>query len=118
MADLRAFVETKLLSKSEKTLEKIGTEEPKPLLIQQVWIPGSARRCLFVPAKLILYHHSSQEYHHSLDTGEDHLSRPASALAKIFEHKNEFKAPIGWGNLVKGKSMPSLRYHFITLLLL
>ncbi|KAK6643812.1 hypothetical protein RUM43_000075 [Polyplax serrata] len=84
MADLRAFVETKLLSKSEKTLEKIGTEEPKPLLIQQ-------------------------EYHHSLDTGEDHLSRPASALAKIFEHKNEFKAPIGWGNLVKGKSMPSLR---------
>lgn len=36
MADLRAFVETKLLSKSEKTLEKIGADEPKPLLMQQV----------------------------------------------------------------------------------
>lgn len=32
MADLRAFVETKLLSKSEKTLEKIGRDDPpKPL---------------------------------------------------------------------------------------
>lgn len=36
MADLRAFVETKLLSKSEKTLEKIGSEEPKTFLLQQV----------------------------------------------------------------------------------
>nr|CAD7444735.1 unnamed protein product [Timema bartmani] len=31
MADLRAFVETKLMSKSEKTLEKVGTDEPKVL---------------------------------------------------------------------------------------
>ena len=31
MADLKAFVETKLLSKSEKTLEKIGRDEPKAL---------------------------------------------------------------------------------------
>ena len=29
MADLKAFVETKLLSKSEKTLEKIGRDDPK-----------------------------------------------------------------------------------------
>lgn len=29
MADLKAFVETKLLSKSEKALEKIGQEEHK-----------------------------------------------------------------------------------------
>lgn len=29
MADLKAFVETKLLSISEKTLEKIGRDEPK-----------------------------------------------------------------------------------------
>lgn len=29
MADLKAFVETKLLSKSEKTLEKIGRDETK-----------------------------------------------------------------------------------------
>lgn len=34
MADLKAFVETKLLSKSEKALEKIGQEEPKDLLEQ------------------------------------------------------------------------------------
>ena len=31
MADLKAFVETKLLSKSERTLEKIGRDEPKAL---------------------------------------------------------------------------------------
>lgn len=34
MADLKAFVETKLLSKSEKALEKIGQEEPKTLFDQ------------------------------------------------------------------------------------
>jgi len=34
MADLRAFVETKLLSKSEKTLEKIGRDDPKTLAEQ------------------------------------------------------------------------------------
>ena len=34
MADLKAFVETKLLSKSEKALEKIGQEEPTPLYEQ------------------------------------------------------------------------------------
>lgn len=31
MADLRAFVETKLLSKSDKALEKIGHDETKSL---------------------------------------------------------------------------------------
>lgn len=35
MADLKAFVETKLLSKSEKALEKIGQDEPK-MLFEQV----------------------------------------------------------------------------------
>lgn len=35
MADLKAFVETKLLSKSEKALEKIDQEEPK-MLFEQV----------------------------------------------------------------------------------
>lgn len=34
MADLKAFVETKLLSKSEKTLEKIGRDETKSLFEQ------------------------------------------------------------------------------------
>lgn len=34
MADLKAFVEMKLLSKSEKALEKIGQEENKALFTQ------------------------------------------------------------------------------------
>lgn len=40
MADLKAFVETKLLSKSDKALEKIGQEDSKPLGEQVV---GSRR---------------------------------------------------------------------------
>lgn len=85
MADLRAFVETKLLSKSDKALEKIGQEEPKMLF--------------------------EQERHTSLDTGEDHLTaRPTSvpSSSKIFEAKDidYMKHP---SNLIKGKSMPSLR---------
>lgn len=39
MPDLRAFVETKLLSKSEKTLEKIGRDDAAKPLDEQV------RRC-------------------------------------------------------------------------
>lgn len=31
MADLKTFVETRLLSKSDKALEKIGQDEPKLL---------------------------------------------------------------------------------------
>ncbi|XP_031838286.1 unc80, NALCN channel complex subunit isoform X4 [Nomia melanderi] len=83
MADLKAFVETKLLSKSEKALEKIGQEEPKMLF--------------------------EQDTHRSLDTGDDHLTRPTSTASKIFEAKDvdHIKHPT---NLVKGKSMPSLRY--------
>lgn len=42
-----------------------------------------------------------QEYHRSLDTGDEHLSRPNSSMSKMF-------GPIP-SNLVKGKSMPSLR---------
>lgn len=38
MADLKAFVETKLLSKSDKALEKIGQDDPKPLSDQIVSI--------------------------------------------------------------------------------
>ncbi|XP_049834730.1 protein unc-80 homolog isoform X4 [Schistocerca gregaria] len=83
MADLKAFVETKLLSKSEKTLEKIGRDESKSLF--------------------------DHEYNRSLDTGDETLTRPCSAFAKIFEPKAEqdkVKPPPS--NLVKGKSMPSL----------
>ncbi|XP_014469276.1 PREDICTED: protein unc-80 homolog isoform X4 [Dinoponera quadriceps] len=81
MADLKAFVETKLLSKSEKALEKIGQDEPKMLF--------------------------EQECHRSLDTGDDHLMRQASTSSKIFEAKDVdyMKHPT---NLIKGKSMPSL----------
>ncbi|KAK9704328.1 hypothetical protein QE152_g28369 [Popillia japonica] len=75
MADLKAFVETKLLSKSDKALEKIGQDEPKLLRNQA-------------------------EYHRSLDTGDEHLTRPSSIRSKMFE-------PLP-SNLVKGKSMPSL----------
>lgn len=38
MADLKAFVETKILSKSEKALEKIGQEEPKDTLVKVNYI--------------------------------------------------------------------------------
>lgn len=34
MADLKAFVETKLLSKSEKALEKIGQDDPKMIFAE------------------------------------------------------------------------------------
>ncbi|XP_045467085.1 protein unc-80 homolog isoform X2 [Harmonia axyridis] len=75
MADLKAFVETKLLSKSDKALEKIGQDDPQTLAEQM-------------------------DYHRSLDTGDEHLTRPSSSARISF-------AP---SNLVKGKSMPSLRY--------
>ncbi|XP_026299994.1 protein unc-80 homolog isoform X5 [Apis mellifera] len=83
MADLKAFVETKLLSKSEKALEKIGQEDSKMLF--------------------------DQDSHRSLDTGDDNLTRPTSTMSKIFEAKDvdHMKHPT---NLIKGKSMPSLRY--------
>ncbi|XP_076677709.1 unc80, NALCN channel complex subunit isoform X4 [Andrena cerasifolii] len=83
MADLKAFVETKLLSKSEKALEKIGQDDPKMIF--------------------------AEDSHRSLDTGDDHLTRPTSTTSKIFEAKDvsHMKHPT---NLIKGKSMPSLRY--------
>ncbi|XP_037891733.1 protein unc-80 homolog isoform X5 [Glossina fuscipes] len=79
MSDLRAFVETKMFSKSEKNLEKIGLDT------------GSAN------GKISLQH---AEYHRSLDTGEKKLSRSASMISR---------EPAS--NLIKGKSMPSLRFY-------
>ncbi|XP_052748646.1 protein unc-80 homolog isoform X2 [Galleria mellonella] len=83
MADLKAFVETKLLSKSEKALEKIGQDDHK-------------------------FSFHTADYHRSLDNADD---RPNSALASNFPPL----APRLTGdflqcNLIKGKSMPSLRY--------
>ncbi|XP_063984989.1 protein unc-80 homolog isoform X3 [Diachasmimorpha longicaudata] len=85
MADLKAFVETKLLSKSEKALEKIGQDEPKDLIDQQ------------------------HETHRSLDTGDDHLVRQASTSSRIFEERDIDRMQYP-SNLIKGKSMPSLSY--------
>ncbi|KAH1025785.1 hypothetical protein HUJ05_010443 [Dendroctonus ponderosae] len=87
IADLKAFVETKLLSKSDKALEKIGQDDPKPLdQCQPVRFQNIAKRIL-------------DDYHRSLDTSEE-MTRKSSGLSKPFE-------PI-LSNLVKGKSMPSL----------
>ncbi|XP_039948637.1 protein unc-80 homolog isoform X7 [Bactrocera tryoni] len=61
MADLRAFVETKMFSKSEKNLEKVGLDT------------SSAN------GKRPLQH---AEYHRSLDTGEKKLSRSASMITR------------------------------------
>ncbi|XP_068157117.1 protein unc-80 homolog [Drosophila tropicalis] len=61
MADLRAFVETKMFSKSEKNLEKVGLDT------------SSAN------GKIQLQH---AEYHRSLDTGEKKLSRSASMITR------------------------------------
>ncbi|XP_063389820.1 protein unc-80 homolog [Cydia fagiglandana] len=86
MADLKAFVETKMFSKSEKALEKIGHDDHK-------FSFHTAVRML-------------SEYHRSLDNNED---RPNSALGSHFPAI----APRLTGdllpcNLIKGKSMPSL----------
>ncbi|KAJ8724431.1 hypothetical protein PYW08_015905 [Mythimna loreyi] len=86
MADLKAFVETKLLSKSEKTLEKIGHDDHK-------FSFHSAVRML-------------SEYHRSLDNTDD---RPNSALASNFPPlAPRLTGDLFHCNLIKGKSMPSL----------
>ncbi|KAH9639426.1 hypothetical protein HF086_002115 [Spodoptera exigua] len=88
MADLKAFVETKLLSKSEKALEKIGHDDHK-------FSFHSAVRML-------------SEYHRSLDNTDD---RPNSALASNFPPlAPRLTGDMFHCNLIKGKSMPSLRY--------
>ncbi|XP_047520925.1 protein unc-80 homolog isoform X3 [Pieris napi] len=84
MSDLKAFVETKLLSKSEKALEKIGQDEHK--------------FSFHTAVRMI------SEYHRSLDNTED---RPNSALANNFPLGSRLTGDMQC-NLVKGKSMPSL----------
>ncbi|CAB3250721.1 unnamed protein product [Arctia plantaginis] len=82
MADLKAFVETKLLSKSEKALEKIGHDDK--------------------------FSFHTAEYHRSLDNTDD---RPNSALASNFPPlAPRLTGDLFHCNLIKGKSMPSLRY--------
>ncbi|XP_059612441.1 protein unc-80 homolog isoform X4 [Phlebotomus argentipes] len=75
MADIaRAFVETRMFSKSDRALEKVGLDF------------GTNGKNL-----------EQSELHRSLDTGESHLSRSVSMIARTPST-----------NLVKGKSMPSL----------
>lgn len=76
MSDLRTLIETRILSKSDRGLEKIGQETN-----------GSPKE---------LQH---TEYHRSLDASEQQLERSASLICR---------EPTS--NLIKGKSMPSLRY--------
>ncbi|XP_064072419.1 protein unc-80 homolog isoform X1 [Vanessa tameamea] len=86
MADLKAFVETKLLSKSEKALEKIGHDEHK--------------FSFHTAVRMI------SEYHRSLDNADD---RPNSALASNFPPlAPRLTGDLLQCNLIKGKSMPSL----------
>lgn len=87
MADIaRAFVETKMFSKSDRTLENIGMAE---VVKQQIEKSHSS-----TPPT----NNENVEYHRSLDTTDHQLSRSASMI---------HRAPST--NLVKGKSMPSLR---------
>ncbi|XP_069357295.1 protein unc-80 homolog isoform X3 [Maniola hyperantus] len=86
MADLKAFVELKLLSKSEKALEKIGHEDHK--------------FSFHTAVRMI------SEYHRSLDNADD---RPNSALASNFPPlAPRLSGDLFQCNLIKGKSMPSL----------
>lgn len=72
MADLRTLIETRILSKSDRGLEKIGDHNGKNL--------------------------DHTDHHRSLDTSEKQLARSASLICR--------EPP---SNLIKGKSMPSLR---------
>lgn len=84
MADIaRAFVETKMFSKSDRTLENVGMAEVKQHLDKAT--------ATTPPTENV-------EYHRSLDTTDHQLSRSASMI-----HRTPST------NLVKGKSMPSLR---------
>lgn len=87
MADIaRAFVETKMFSKSDRTLENVGLSEVKQHIEKHVTntSPPSTSDGI--------------EYHRSLDTTDHQLSRSASMINRTSST-----------NLVKGKSMPSLR---------
>lgn len=87
MADIaRAFVETKMFSKSDRTLENVGMTEVKQHIEKHVASTSPPNAT------------DSVEYHRSLDTTDHQLSRSASMI-----HRTSST------NLVKGKSMPSLR---------
>lgn len=55
MADLKTFVETRLLSKSDKALEKIGQDEPKLLGEHAVGSRLSVCIAVFFPNLLVSF---------------------------------------------------------------
>ncbi|XP_018896454.1 protein unc-80 homolog isoform X1 [Bemisia tabaci] len=82
ITDFRLFVETALLSKSEKNLEKLGKEDQTESF--------------------------KQDLHRSFDAEDSHIKKPASSLAKLLDPTNDASSMMPSTNLVKGKSMPSL----------
>lgn len=88
MADIaRAFVETKMFSKSDRTLDNVGIHEVKQHIEKSVTSSNSPPNAA-----------ENVEYHRSLDTTDHQFSRSASMINRT-----------STTNLVKGKSMPSLR---------
>lgn len=77
----------------------------KSLFNQFLMLHCTSSQCL----TFVFFFKPSQECHRSLDTGDDHLTRQNSTSSKIFDAKDidYMKHPT---NLIKGKSMPSLRY--------
>lgn len=122
MADLRAFVETRLLSRSDKTLEKIDKVDAakaaaasgadcRSLLAAPATVRPSNRSLVFFLTRFKNFFFFSplnkddEKYPavRSADT-ERHLPpRPLSALAGAYLDQHALP-------LAKGKSMPSLRY--------
>jgi protein unc-80 len=97
MADLRTLIETKILSKSDRGLEKVGVENGTNGNKNSDH-PVSDSKNTAIGQRILNHKMNLQECHRSLDTGEKHLSRSASLITR---------APST--NLVKGSSMPSLR---------
>lgn len=97
MADIaRAFVETKMFSKSDRTLENVGMHDNNKHHQQQSHHQHQSDKSAASTSPPNAS--DNPEYHRSLDTTDHQLSRSASMI-----HRTPST------NLVKGKSMPSLR---------
>ncbi|KAL3277360.1 hypothetical protein HHI36_012710 [Cryptolaemus montrouzieri] len=93
MADLRAFVETKLLSKSDKALERIGHDEPKTLAEQMVIVHS----CVDIKLKILHYKINVRIYLHMASSfdryiGEIHWDRHKTS--KYGSHTQPMTNPI------------------------
>jgi hypothetical protein len=97
MADLRTLIETKILSKSDRGLEKIGADGNG----NGKGMQHTVRMIFLILNSINLYINFSQDIHRSLDTGDEQLSNSTATLIRESQ-----------SNLVKGKSMPSLRFVY------